>query len=102
MSNTHNWSIINMERRTSDAIVEKVHWKLDSSDGDNTVTAHGTTNHTISTDDPDYIPYDQLTEVDVLAWVYAEVSQTDVEADNDTHLLELSNPTASHGLPWES
>jgi hypothetical protein len=100
MPNTHTWSIANLERNTSDNSVTIAHWRCESTDGTNTASAYGTTSHTGVPSDDDYIPYDDLTEANVLAWVHEQVVQADTEAANDAKIAELANPTSSSGMPW--
>jgi hypothetical protein len=50
--------------------------------------------------DDDYIPYDDLTEANVLEWVHEQVVQADTEAANDAKIAELATPTSSTGMPW--
>jgi hypothetical protein len=100
MSITHTWSIANLERTTADNSVTIAHWRCNSTDGTNTASSYGTTSHTGVPSDEDYIPYDDLTEANVLAWVHEQVVQADAEAANDAKIAELATPTSSSGMPW--
>ena len=100
MPNTHTWSIANLERNTSDDGVTIAHWRCESTDGANTASAYGTTSHTPNPSDSDFIPYADLTEANVLAWVHEQVVQADTEAANDAKIAELANPTSTTGMPW--
>ena len=100
MPNTHTWSIANLERNTSDDGVTIAHWRCESTDGTHTASAYGTTGHTPNPSDSDFIPYDDLTEANVLAWVHEQVVQADTEAANDAKITELATPTSTTGMPW--
>ena len=100
MSTTHTWSIANLERNTSDNSVTIAHWRCESTDGTNTASSYGATLHTGVPSDDGYIPYDDLTEANVLAWVHEQVVQADTEAANDANIAELATPTSLTGMPW--
>jgi len=100
MPNTHTWSIADLERNTSDDGVTIAHWRCESTDETNTVSAYGTTSHTPNPSDSDFIPYADLTEAKVLEWVHEQVNKADTEAANDAKIAELANPTSTTGMPW--
>ena len=97
---THTHGLANLERNTSDDSVTVAHWRCESTDGTNTASAYGTTSHTGVPSDDDYIPYADLTEANVLAWVHEQVVQADIEAANDAKIAELATPTSTIGMPW--
>ena len=100
MPNTHTWTIANMERNVEDDTVTVAHWRCDSTDGTNSASAYGTTSHTGTPSDSDYIAYASLTEADVLGWVHDQVTQADIEAANDAKIALLAAPVSTAGKPW--
>tara|TARA_S200002703_G_scaffold61618_1_gene53515 strand:+ start:406 stop:711 length:306 start_codon:yes stop_codon:yes gene_type:complete len=98
------WTIANLERNLSDGGVTVAHWRVTESEtvGDDTFTAstYGTVGFTPDVDDPSFVPYDSLTEADVMAWVWAEVDQATTEAALTTKIEADKNPVTGSGMPW--
>jgi hypothetical protein len=65
------WTIAQLERNTSDGGVVVAHWRATATDGDYSASSYGTAGFTPDPTAPDFVPFDDLTEADVLAWVYA-------------------------------
>jgi len=54
-------------------------------------------------DDPDFVPYDDLTETQVISWVEAAMGEEQLaalELNLDNQLAALANPTSATGTPW--
>ena len=101
MSITHNWTIAQLERTIADGGVTVAHWRCISTDGEHSSSSYGTCGFTPDSTDPDFVPYDDLTEADVLGWVWANgVDQDQIEAANEAKIDALVNPTTSSGTPW--
>ena len=114
MAITNTWSINNMQRTDSDGGVILVYWSMvAASDGTPSYTASegGKLRCDPDPTSPDYIPYADLTEADVLEWVYAslvegeetpEEAKARVEADRTAKVqgqIDRANTQAS-GVPW--
>ena len=114
MAITNTWSINDMQRTNSDGNVFLVYWSMVAqSDGDPSYSA--TEGGKLRCDpDPsssDYIPYADLTEADVLGWVYNSLIEGDetaaeakarVEANRTAKVqgqIDRAATTAS-GVPW--
>ena len=114
MAITCTWSVNNMTHNDADGGVILVYWTcVAASDGDPVYTA--TEGGKLRCDpDPsssDYIPYADLTEADVLGWVYDSLIEGDetaaeakarVEANRTAKVqgqLDRAATTAS-GVPW--
>lgn len=90
------WSIVNLDRRTSDGFVTTAHWNCVAVDGELSVSAYGSCGWS---GEPT-VPYDSLTEANVLAWVWENVDKSEVE-DNLTKQLDAQkNPVTVSGKPW--
>lgn len=114
MAITTTWSINDMQRTTSDGNVFLVYWScVAASDGDPvySATESGKLNLSADPSDPDFIPYADLTESDVLGWVYdsliegsetAEEAKARVEADRTAKVQSQIDRAASDssGVPW--
>lgn len=84
----------------SDKGIVTCHWRVTAVDGDYTASAYGTCGFSPDASAPDYIHYDQLTESDVLEWVYASVDKDAIEASLASKIDEQKNPTTEAGVPW--
>ena len=94
------WSIANLERNTSDGGVVVAHWRTTATDGDFSASSYGTCGFTPDPSDPAYIPYESLTEADVLAWVYESVDKDAIEAALAANIEEQKAPQTVVGTPW--
>jgi len=99
-----NWSIAQLERNASDNGVIVCHWRLNAEEtvGDVTYTAssYGTCGFTPDPASPDFVPYADLTEADVLAWVYESVDKDATEAALTANIEEQKAPQTLVGTPW--
>lgn len=94
------WTIAQLERNTADGGVVVAHWRVDAVDGDYTASAYGTAGFTPDATDPAFKPYDQVTEAEVLAWVWGQVDQAETEATLAAQIEAQQNPVTAAGLPW--
>lgn len=114
MAITNTWSINDMQRTDSDGVVFLVYWSMVAqSDGTPSFTASEGGKLRCEGDpaSPDFIPYADLTENDVLGWVYASLVEGDetpdeakarVEADRDAKVQKQIDAAATteSGMPW--
>jgi len=94
------WTIANLERNLSDGGVTVAHWRVTEVDGDYSASSYGTCGFTPDATDPSFVPYDNLTESDVLGWVWVEVDQAATEAALTAKIEADKNPTSADGMPW--
>jgi hypothetical protein len=99
MAITYNWQIVNMDRKTTDGFVVTVHYNVTATDGDYSANTYGTVGYTEEAG-KSYIPYDQLTQDEVVAWVQDSLGQETVEASLATQIEALKHPVQESGLPW--
>ena len=83
--------------------VFQINWVISGTDGTYWAASYGTTDVPYKSEDP-YIPYDQLTFDDVLAW-WNEHTTTDTIAAahqqiDDSIAQQANPPTQSLPLPW--
>jgi len=94
------WSIANLERNTSDGGVVVAHWRATATDGDFSASSYGTVGFTPDPDSEDFVPFDDLTEADVLEWVYESVDKDSVEASLASQIEDQKAPQTMAGTPW--
>ena len=100
MAITYTWRVAEMERNTADEGVVVCHWRCTGVDGDHTASSYGTTSHTPDPSRSDFIPFVNLTEVDVLVWVHGSVDKDATEAAIAAKIEAEKNPTTATGTPW--
>jgi hypothetical protein len=97
---TTTWTISQLDRHLPDGFVYTAHWRATAVDGDYVAEAYATASFTSDPDAPDFIPYDDLTEADVLSWVWTEVDKDATEATLAAQIEAQKNPTTASGVPW--
>lgn len=101
MTNDIKWSITLTEyTNDTDKGIVTAHWCVTAQDGEYTASAYGSAGFTPDPDAPDFVPYDQLTESDVLGWVWGSVDKTETEANLAKQIQEKKAPKTQSGLPW--
>ena len=94
------WSVSNLDRNTSDGFVNTVHWRVNAVDGDKSASSYGTVGYT-QEEGKTLVPYSNLTETAVLAWVQETLNKATVEASLAQQIESLKNPVVLSGIPWE-
>lgn len=107
MAITHNWSVAQMdaypEYEGHTDVVFTVHWRMDGTDGEHTAGVYGSVGLTL---DPkaDYVPYEKLTEKQVMGWVHEALGEEQVasyEANVAAQIAALANPpVVTPTPPW--
>ena len=100
MPNTHTWSIANLQRQVEGDGVVVAHWRLNSTDETNSASAYGTTSHSPNPDSESYTAYEDLTEENVLDWVWLQIDKDATEERLEAKIDLLNNPITASGLPW--
>ena len=97
---TYNWTIAQLERQTDTGGVVTAHWRCVAQDGDYTASAYGSAGFTPDPTAAGFIPYADLTEADVLAWVWGSVDKAETEANLAKQIEDQKAPKTETGLPW--
>lgn len=98
---TTTWSISQMDRNADNGGVTVAHWNVTAVDGDYSASAYGTAGFTPDASAPGFVPYANLTEAEVLAWVWASgVDKDATEASLAQQIAAQKNPVTLNGLPW--
>jgi len=95
----YQWNVIKMDRLTSDGFVVTVHYTVNAVDGNYSAATYGTVDYTEQSD-KQYIPYEELTEVEVIGWVKNSLGQETVEKSLAAQIEDQKNPVQESGLPW--
>jgi hypothetical protein len=91
------WSINTMERDVATGFVSVVHWNCTAVDGEHSASAYSTVSWAEGTP---AVPYANLTEAEVLSWVWENISKEATEASLAAQIALLKNPVKSTGVPW--
>jgi len=91
-----NWSIQQLDRKTADNYVTTAHWTCTATDGDFSANAYGTVGFS-----GDLVtPYENLTQEQVLGWVWEQVDKAEIEANLTKQIEAQKNPVSETGVPW--
>lgn len=110
MTTTFAWKINNLERETSDGFVFTAHYSvtaisdvLDPEGNPYNSGAYGS----VGLERPkSLVPYDQLTEEEVVGWVQDKLGGAskvaEIQAALEARIQEQIHPSSASGLPWNS
>ena len=91
------WTISQLDRKTSDGFVTTAHWRATAVDGDYSASVYSTCSWT---DGDVTIPYEDLTEQDVLDWVWVSVDKDATEQALADQIEMQKHPVTETGIPW--
>lgn len=99
---TITWTISQLDRSLPDGTVLTAHWRCSGTDGAFSGSVYSSqTLPAKDPSDPTFIPYDDLTEAEVLNWIWgAGVSKEITEAAVQAQIDAQANPTSATGVPW--
>jgi hypothetical protein len=91
------WTISQLDRKTSDNFVITAHWRATAVDGDYSASVYSTCSWA---DGEVTIPYEDLTEQDVLDWVWVSVDKDATEQALADQIELQKHPVTASGMPW--
>lgn len=91
------WTIDNLDRQVSDGLVTTAHWRVNAVDGEHSAGAYGSVGFTRG---DSFIPFEQLTEAQVIDWVKAQIEVSEIEASLAGQIAVLKAPKTASGMPW--
>jgi hypothetical protein len=94
----YEWSVVQMDRQVADGFVTTVHYNVSAVDGEFTASTYGTVGFT--KEEMDYVPFEQLTQEQVIGWVQDSLGKDTVEEALATQIESKKNPVSESGLPW--
>jgi hypothetical protein len=101
---THNWKIYDLKRTISEDVVTEVTYALQTEFSGSNARSISTTPVTGSIDDPDFIPFNDLTEEVVLSWVTGSIDVQSLETANSASIAKRiarkAARTTTNGTPW--
>lgn len=98
------FKINTLERDTSDGFVTTVHWGASQVDGECNASSYGTVSF-VKEDGINYVPYESLTEAQVIEWVKGAMGEAGVEAlelSLANNIAEQKAPKKASGTPWSN
>ena len=100
----HTWKIYDLKRTTSDGLVTNVTYACESSYDNSSTRSIGEITLSGSPSETGFIPYEDLTETEVLGWVNANIDEAAVQTANSasiaTQIIRRAAITSSNGTPW--
>jgi len=98
---TYLWTISQMDRLTADGFVVTVHYNVSATDGTYNSSTYGTVGYQEQPGET-YVPYDQLTEAQVVGWVQTSLGKDTVESSLQDQINAQINPVQESGVPWSA
>lgn len=93
-----NWKISSLDRNTADGYINVAHWTCSGVDGEFSGSVYSTCSFPAGTP---AIPYAQVTEAEVLNWIWADgVDKDATEAAVVAQIDAQKNPVQASGTPW--
>jgi len=90
------WKIVQLNRNTADGFVTTAHWTVTATDGDFSAHAYGSCGF----DGELTTPYEDLTEEQVLGWVWEQIDKAEIESNLAAQINAQKNPITATGVPW--
>ena len=90
-------TINQLNREASTGIITTVHWGASKASGEHTASSYGSVG--LSAGDS-IIPFADVTEANVQAWLASVLDTAGMEAGLDAQLASLAAPAMLDGLPW--
>jgi hypothetical protein len=96
-----NWTLDTLEyNNDANKGVIVAHWRVSVVDGDYSASAYGSVSFSPDPTSPSFKPYEQLTQSDVLSWVWGSVDKNDIESNLAKQIENQKNPATVTGTPW--
>jgi hypothetical protein len=100
------WKISSLDRTLPDGMVFTAHWRVSDTQDGFSASTYGTISFPAKPpSDPDFIPYEDLTEEIVIGWVKDEMGPNQVaayEAAVQGKIDAQVNPSTASGTPWSN
>jgi len=102
---TYTWRVANMERETDDGYVFAVHYTVEGKSADGVYAAGAYGSLGLERPEGELIPYSELKEDVVVAWVLQKLGDEkvlEIHAALTAQIEEQRHPSKAVGLPWNS
>ena len=100
MATTITWTIETCEHEVATGGITVAYWRVTAADAEYSATAYGSCGFTPDATSPDFKPYDEVTEAEVLGWVWVSVDKDETEANLANQIGAQKNPVTAAGTPW--
>jgi len=100
MSVNISWEITQMKNKISDGGVFFVEWVCYAIRNTYHKSISDTIEFTPDISNPNFTPLNDLTQEQVLGWVWNQVNKNEIEQMLIDELEEAVNPTVDYTLPW--
>jgi hypothetical protein len=98
MTIAYNWTISTTNYDVATGFITTAHWQCTATDGDYTASIYSTCSWA---DGSPTVPYADVTEAEVLQWVWdSGVSKEATEAALAQNIELQKNPVTATGTPW--
>jgi len=98
MSTVFNWQITQTDYLVADGFITTAHWTCTGTEDAYSASTYSTCSFAPATPS---IPYNSVTEQEVLDWIWANgVGKDTVEASLQGQIDAQKNPVQESGLPW--
>jgi hypothetical protein len=98
------WTLSSLDRTLPDGWVFTAHWRVSDTQDGFSASTYGTISFPAKLpSDPGFIPYEDLTEAQVVQWVKDEMGPNQVaayEAVVQGQIDAQVNPSTASGTPW--
>jgi hypothetical protein len=100
----YTWTIAQLDREANTGGVTVAHWRVSAEDEGHTAGAYGTAGFTPDPESETFVPFEEVTEADVLEWIWAQESfnKDEIEENLAKQIETQKNPPTLSGLPWAS
>ena len=100
MTIAYNWTISTTNYDVATGFIQTAHWQCNAVDGEYTASLYSTCSFAAA--EP-AIPYDQVTEQEVLDWCWNNGVDKDATEAALAQNIELQkNPVTAQGTPWSA
>lgn len=101
MAITYDWSITNTTYEIATGGITSASWQCVATHTDGTTDDLRSAVHLgYNVNNPDFVPYADVTEAMVIGWVQAKLDVVEIEQSLAEEIDELQNPVTGEGLPW--
>lgn len=106
MTTTIIWTVEKLERRSSDGFVTSASWvasmQNDVPNGEDTMLVYQARKNGVTKweDGQPTTPYEQLTQEQVLGWIFESEDKTAIESELSETIEAKKNPVSLTGVPW--
>lgn len=91
------FKIVDLNRSTDSDVVTTVHYTVSKTDGEAVGSSYGSVGVEVG---DTVIPFAELTEAVVVAWVKEKLDLVELESNLDAQIAEAKAPKVASGLPW--